>query len=68
MILRLAGVEMITSAAVKPEPTTSNGASLEALGLGKAYSGRRDGRGGINFEKMPEARTRCLQVMLCEPT
>ena len=64
MILRSAGVDMMTSAAVNPEPTTSNGALLDVLDIGKAYSGRRGGRGGINLEKIPEARTKCLQVML----
>ena len=59
MILRSAGVDIMTSAAVKPEPTTSSGALLELLDVGKAHSGRKGGRGGISLEKIPEARTKC---------
>ena len=53
------------SAAVKPEPMTRRGAplSLGWEGGGRFFRGRRRGRAAIRDEKVPEARTRWVQVM-----
>lgn len=47
------------SAAVKPEPMTSvGGAVVRVDGGGRLSRGCRRGRGGMRWEKVPEARTR----------
>jgi hypothetical protein len=75
---------MMTSAALKPDPTTrmvSGELELEVglglglgLGLGatpvtgaNARRGSSMTGGGMRVSKMPDARTRFLQRMLCEP-
>ena len=50
------------SAAVKPEPTTSVGGGAASVeGGGRLRRGCKRGRGGMRWENVPEARTRCLQ-------
>ncbi len=56
------------SAAVKPDPITRSGASLNPGSDRRLTSGRSKQGGGMLIENVPDARTKFLHRILGEPT